>query len=201
MKVTVSPGNTKLGAIPSVSLPAVETCPRDAPCYNTCYANKLMKLRKTVRDSYDRNLDCLRNTPRDYWRQVEGAIMMNRYFRFHVSGDIVDEDYFTHMIAVASRNPECEILCFTKKYDIVNNWLWGGHNIPGNLHIIFSVWRDYECYNPFDLPEAHVRYKDGFTTANIEQAKECGGNCTECAIVNGGCWTLRDGEQIVFNQH
>ena len=54
--------------------------------------------------------------------------------------------------------------------------------------------------NPFSLPEAHVRYRNGFTTAR-DDAVECAGNCTECASVSGGCWTLKKGEQVVFNEH
>lgn len=54
--------------------------------------------------------------------------------------------------------------------------------------------------NKFNYPEAHVRYKDGSTTARAD-AKECGGNCTECARTDEGCWTLKRGEQVVFNEH
>ena len=88
----------------------------------------------------------------------------------------------------------------TKKYDIINTALAVGTEIPENLHIIMSVWRNLECKNPYELPEAHVRYKTGGTTAGYG-AIECGGNCTECAITAGGCWTLKNGEQVVFNEH
>ncbi len=54
--------------------------------------------------------------------------------------------------------------------------------------------------NPYHLPEAHIRYKDGYTTAD-KNAKECGGNCTECAITGDGCWILQRGEQVVFDEH
>ena len=54
--------------------------------------------------------------------------------------------------------------------------------------------------NPFKLPEAHVLFKDGTTTAS-DTATPCGGNCTECAITDAGCWTLRQGEQVVFHEH
>ena len=66
--------------------------------------------------------------------------------------------------------------------------------------MIFSAWRGLRMDNPFQLPEAHVRYKDGTTTARSD-AKECGGNCTECACTSGGCWSLHTGEQVVFNEH
>lgn len=126
--------------------------------------------------------------------------MLSRYFRFHVSGDIPDNVYLAHMIDIADRNKHCEILCFTKKYELVNQHLDFGGQIPKNLHIIFSAWVGLEMANPFSLPEAHVRYRDGSTTAG-ENAKECGGNCTECAIADEGCWTLQSGEQVVFNEH
>ena len=72
--------------------------------------------------------------------------------------------------------------------------------IPKNLHIIFSAWVGLEMDNPFLLPEAHVRYRDGTTTARSDTV-ECGGNCTECAVTDGGCWTLGQSEQVVFNEH
>ena len=200
MNIKISNGNAKLGNIPSVSLPAGITCRRDCACQKKCYAKKLERLRKSVRDAYQHNLDVLTNEPNTYWREVEASIMMSRFFRFHVSGDIPDNVYLAHMIEIAGRNPHCEILCFTKKFDLVNQHLEFGGNIPKNLHIIFSAWKGLKMDNPFLLPEAHVRYRDGSTTASIN-AKECGGNCTECAITDAGCWTLKKGEQVVFNEH
>lgn len=200
MNIKVSNGNTKMGAIPSISLPAGITCRSDCECQKKCYAKKLERLRKTVRDAYQHNYDLLNQDSNTYWREVEASIMMSRFFRFHVSGDIPDCVYFAHMIEVAERNKHCEILCFTKKFSIVNHYLDMGGAIPSNLHIIFSGWKGLKMDNPYLLPEAHVRYRDGYTTAR-DNAKECSGNCTECAITDGGCWTLKNGEQVVFNEH
>lgn len=130
--------------------------------------------------------------------------MMSRFFRFHVSGDIPDDDYLKHMVEIALRNTHCEILCFTKKFCIVNRYLESCDesetNLPSNLHLIFSAWKGLAMDNPYRLPEAHVRYKDGYTTAR-QDAKECPGNCTTCALTEGGCWILKSGEQVVFNEH
>lgn len=198
MKIRISPGNTKMGPIPSISLPAIKTC-RACACHDKCYAHKLEKLRPSVRKAYESNLNLYTRDPDTYWREAEAAIMMNRYFRFHVSGDIPDYDYLLHMISIASRVPTCEILCFTKRYEFVNRAL-EALTLPANLHIIFSGWKGLPMDNPFHLPEAHVRYRDGTTTA-CETAVLCNGNCSECAITNNGCWTLKHGEQIVFNEH
>lgn len=204
MEVKISSGNSKLGSIPSVSLPSGLTCRNDCECIKKCYAHKIERLRKTVREAYHHNYRLLKDNPDTYWREVEASVMMSRFFRFHVSGDIPDKDYLSHIIEIADRNAHCEILCFTKKFEIVNEEMDDlaaqGKHLPTNLHLILSGWRDFDFSNPYNLPEAHVRYKDGYTTAR-EGAKECGGNCTECAITDDGCWTLQPGEQVVFNEH
>lgn len=198
MKIRISPGNTKMGPIPSISLPAIKTC-RACACHDKCYAHKLEKLRPSVRKAYESNLNLYSSDPDTYWREVEAAIMMNRYFRFHVSGDIPDYDYLLHIISIASRVPTCEILCFTKRYEWVNRAL-ETLSIPENLHLILSAWQGHRMDNPHHLPEAHVRYRDGSTTAR-EDATVCSGNCSECAIHDGGCWSLQRGQQIVFDEH
>ena len=188
-----------MGAIQSVSLPSGITC-RPCACMNKCYAKRIERLRKSVRDAYRNNYNILTTEPDVYWREVEAAIMLSRYFRFHVSGDIPNWDYLIHMIQIAQRNSHCQILCFTKKYELVNEYLEKTGALPSNLHIIFSAWVGLTMVNPFSLPEAHVRYRDGTTTA-LKYAHECGGNCTECAVTDGGCWVLQQGEQVIFNEH
>lgn len=197
--VKISKGNSKLGAIPSVSLPSTKTC-RNCACSEKCYAQKLERLRPAVRNAYQHNLEVLLSDPETYWREVEASVMMSRFFRFHVSGDILNVEYLKNMVAVASRNPHCQILCFTKRYEMVNQFIYNGGELPDNLHMIFSGWVGLEMVNPFSLPEAHVRYRDGSTTAR-EYAIPCGGNCTECAMTEGGCWNLQKGQQVVFNEH
>lgn len=197
--VKISKGNSKLGAIPSVSLPSIKTC-RQCACREKCYAQKLERLRPAVRNAYQHNLEVLLKEPETYWREVEASVMMSRFFRFHVSGDIPTQEYLENMVAVSGRNSHCEILCFTKRYEMVNEFIEKNGELPSNLHMIFSGWIGLDMVNPFSLPEAHVRYRDGSTTAR-EDAIECSGNCTECALTEGGCWNLQKGQQVVFNEH
>lgn len=197
--VKISSGNSKMGSVPSVSLPSIKTC-RQCACQSKCYAQKLERLRPAVRNAYQHNLEVLINEPETYWREVEASVMMSRFFRFHVSGDIPTAEYLANMVAVAGRNSHCEILCFTKRYEMVNEFIEQNGELPSNLHMIFSGWIGLDMVNPFSLPEAHVRYRDGSTTAR-EDAIECGGNCTECALTDGGCWNLQKGQQVVFNEH
>lgn len=198
--VNISRGNSKMGAISSVSLPAGLTCRGDCECARKCYAKKLERLRPSVRNAYRSNYELLQTDPVTYWREVEAAVMLSRFFRFHVSGDIPDMLYLFKMARIAERNQHCQILCFTKKYELVNQYIRETGGLPSNLHILFSAWRGMDIANPNRLPEAHVRYRDGTTTASAD-AVECGGNCTECAMTDGGCWTLERGQQVVFNEH
>lgn len=197
--VSISNGNIKMGAIPSVSLPSITTC-RQCECNQKCYAAKLERLRPSVRKAYANNLALLQEEPDTYWREVEAAIMMSRFFRFHVSGDIPDMSYLVRMVGVASRQPHCQILCFTKKFELVNELLDSGAVLPANLHMIFSGWHGLTMQNPHNLPEAHVQFRDGTTTARPD-ALPCSGNCTECAKTDGGCWTLKNGDQVIFHEH
>ncbi len=199
MYVSISKGNGKLGVIQSVSFPSGITC-RQCDCIKKCYAHRIERLRQNVEAAYQSNLRVLTEQPDIYWREVEAAIMLSRFFRFHVSGDIPNEIYLYQMVAVAERNMHCEILCFTKRFEFVNELFMRGIAVPKNLHIIFSAWPGLEMSNPYNLPEAHVRFRDKTTTARVD-AKECNGNCTECAITDGGCWSLGLGEQVVFNEH
>lgn len=124
--VSISGGNIKMGKIFSVSLPAIVTCRKDCECCKKCYAAKIERLRKTVKVAYQRNWKILQNDPALYWRQVEAAIMLQRYFRFHVSGDIPSKKYLKNMVEISARQPHCQILCFTKRFDFVNDFVTNG---------------------------------------------------------------------------
>lgn len=206
--VSISKGNIKMGQIPSVSLPPVKTCSPDAckTCAKEkCYALKIYKLRKTVRDAYDRNLRILQEDSELFWREVEAAIMTTTVFRFSVSGDIYDKDYLKHMVELAEKYPHCEMLAFTKKFDLCNEWLaTHSFNFPRNLHIIYSAWRGLEMNNPFDMPECHIIFKDGTVTMSEDKPSFwCSGNCFECfrSPNHRGCFSLRKGEQILIKEH
>lgn len=197
-KISISPGNSKMGYIPSISLPPIRTCAHGCTCAKKCYAAKLCRLYPNVRNAYERNLDILLNDDMNFWHQVNQAVRMSQYFRFHVSGDIVDSHYFNRMVTTAEQNPNTTILAFTKQYEIVNNYLNIFGYLPENLKIIFSAWPGMPMENPHNMPVAHVIFK-GETPA--ENWKICGGNCSECACRGVGCWELKHGEHIAFYEH
>jgi hypothetical protein len=197
-KVSISKGNAKMGAIPSVSLPPCVTCNPDAPCFRQCYAVKVARLYKSARDSYARNLEILKEDANAYWLQVKAAAIVSRFFRYHVSGDIPNPEYFAQMVKLAEELPGTTFLAFTKQYKIVNDFTNAGGVIPSNLIIIFSNWGAWKCDNPHSLPVCEVIFKGDSVP---EEWKICGGNCTECACRGVGCWQLKKGDILGIFKH
>ena len=199
-RVSISKGNTKMGEIASVSTLPFMTCPSRCAetCGAACYAAKLANLRSNVLKSWARNTAMALYNPSEYWKQIDRAIKSVRFFRFHVSGDIMNATYFAHMVEIARNNPHTEILAFTKQYEIVNNWVSENCEIPENLHILFSGWTNLKPINPYNFPETNIVEHGEKPHDNW---KMCGGNCFECAMNNCGCWNAKHGETIAFNKH
>ena len=200
LKVRISNSNSKMGAVTSVSTLPFITCP--ACCGNTCgkkcYAAKLANLRPIVLKSYAINTALALYKPAEYWRQIDAAACAVRFFRFHVSGDIINKAYFDNMVTVARNNRKTEFLCFTKRYQVVNNFIRGGGEIPENLHILFSGWLNLKPVNPYNIPETNVFTKEKEIRENW---KICGGNCFNCACRGVGCWQAKNRETIAFKMH
>lgn len=205
LKVSISMKNQKMGPIPSVSLPPVITCKHWETCKNSkgkmcCYALRMYrnKAKKSIGAAWDRNLAILEADRDSYFTQVKAAAMVTRFFRWHVSGDIVDIDYLDRMVKMARELKGTDFLAFTKNYEDVNEY-FKNHKKPANLHLIFSLPFDgAKIDNPHNLPTAAVILKG---QEPKPEYKVCGGNCTECACRGLGCWQLKKGETVAFPEH
>lgn len=203
MSVKISTTNSKLGLIPSVNLVAILTCRKNCPCAKDCYATKGRYRFKNVRNRLIHNTQAYLDNAEQYFSDIKHSInngmVSYSYFRWHASGDIVDEKYFKGMVKVANELPLTSFLAFTKKYEIVNDFIDSGGVIPENLHIVFSAWGDdLKVVNHYNFPVAYVRFKDPSQNKSIPlNAMECSGNCTNCLQ----CWNIKCGESVVFNKH
>lgn len=200
VKVSISTGNQKMGLVGSVSLLPFLTCP--ARCKDTCgaycYAAKLAALRPSVLKAYSNNTAIAALRPDIYWIQVRAAAAGFRFFRFHVSGDIINAAYFAEMVKTAEMLPGTMFLAFTKRYGVVNSWIDKNGSLPSNLKILFSGEKNLKPVNPYNLPETTV-YKtvDEFNNNWLT----CGGNCFNCACAGLGCWKASAGDIVAFKEH
>ena len=198
LKLCISLGNRKIGRVMNVSLPPVLSCGRCKECMHYCYDIKAcMQHPREVARARVRNYVLLKRDRAEYFRQVEDAIRRrrtNKYFRWHVAGDIVDADYFRQMVAIAERHPDFTFWTYTKMYHIVNAFIDEGGRVPENLHIMFSEWRGLAMENPHSMPEFRVVFKG-------EVAPEgyyCPGNCDICKASGRGCLA---GETTYAHEH
>ena len=194
----VSNTNSKLGGqIYSINLPPVVTCRSDAPCFKGCYACKGNWLFPNVKNSLQHNLEAYKSNPTLFFESVAAQTALVRFCRWHSSGDIVDMQYFEGMCKVARKNKETHYLCFTKKYEIINEFLSKGKRIPKNLSIVFSAWSNWIPENPYDLPMTYVYGKEFNNELIPKDAIPCGGKCETCQA----CWTLKKGQHVYFLKH
>ena len=204
LKIHISGGNSKLGSIMNVSLPPVVTCHNCSSCSKYCYAIRSYNRFTDTAAGWNENYLLFITDPDRYFSEISAAVKLQRFFRWHVSGDIVNGAYFAGMIRVALENPKVEFLAFTKAYQIVNAAIAAGAVIPGNLHIIFSAAPGVAMPNPYKLPECHINFQDPAKNTycgGAEYVHYCGGNCTECAINCCGCFFLKPGDVTIINQH
>ena len=196
--VKFSSGNIKTGAIMSVSVAPGLTC--DGRCKGTCgkdcYAFGMCN-RTNVRAAWCYNTAIALKDPDLYWKEVTAVSGMQRWFRFHVGGDIINADYFDRMVKCAVSNPNTTYLCFTKRFAIVNAWIARNGELPVNLKILFSGWKGMKPVNPYNLPETIGYGEEG----PAESWLLCGGNCSECCCRGTGCWKAEKGETIAFKIH
>lgn len=199
--VHISFHNSKLGAgIPSVNLPVGCTCRPDAPCFKKCYARRGRFSFARNRALLESNLAIWRNDPERYEDDILHTAYFHNFFRWHASGDIPDMDYLKMMVRVAQRLPKVHFLAFTKKYELVNDYISHKGSLPENLTIVFSAWGTFLPKNPFNLPVAYIHFKR--EPAPIPpNARSCPSYCGDCVASGMSCWDLKPGECVAFNEH
>lgn len=196
-KVNISKGNSKMGLIYSVSLPPITSCRKNAPCAKGCYALKGTFLFPNVTNSYKNNLDFFNESPKEFELSILKQLPMYGVFRWHVAGDILNDDYFLMMIRIAKKLKNVKFLAFTKKYELVNEYLSQGNKIPKNLKIVFSAWNGLDLKNENKFSVAYVHDENNLDTRIPKNALPCNGDCSQCMV----CWGLRKNQSVVFAKH
>lgn len=191
--------NSKLGGrIAQVNMAYGITCRPDAPCFKQCYCNHGNMAFNSVRNSHQKRYEMYKENPKAFFGQIDNELkfVSYKYFRWHSAGDIPDMQYLDLMCKLARKHKETHFLCFTKKYELVNEYL-DTHRKPSNLVICLSNWGEWRAENPHNLPTSWVDF--GETEGIPEFAYECTGNCGECSGTH--CWHMKNGDSTVFHKH
>lgn len=198
----ISHGVSKLGAdIPSVNLPPVTTCREDAPCFKGCYARKGRFSFQHNKDLLQTNYEIWLNAPEQYESDIKVAAFHSRFFRYHSSGDIPSKEYLHMMVRIANELPHTAFLCFTKKFEMINEYIDEHGAFPANLSIVLSAWGNWKPENPHNLPVAYICFKKQDSGDIPACAKKCPKYCGECVMSGCSCWDLKTGESVAFDEH
>lgn len=202
IQMCISTGNVKIGRAMNVSLMPILCCGNCGECKKLCYDIKAcLQYPNTVIDARMRNTVVLKRNRHEYFKRIDEAISKrktNKFFRWHVAGDILDVDYFDNMVKLARKHPDFVFWTYTKMYNVVNEWCGWHINkreaIPENLHVMYSEWRGMPMYNPYGFPEFRVVFKGEEKPTGFY----CPGNCDICKSANRGCIA---GETTYCNEH
>ena len=199
--VRISQGNKKIGRVMNVSTFPILCCGNCKACSGYCYDIKACLQYSNVMHARAVNTVMANYARDEYFGQIDAAISRrrkNKYFRWHVAGDILDMDYFKRMVYIARKHPDFTFWTYTKMYSIVNDWIYVHGRLPFNLHVMFSRWEGMDMDNPHNLPEFRVRM-EGMSEDPFITLHKCPGNCDACKVGGGrGCIA---GETSYVDEH
>lgn len=201
--VKLQQGNSKTGrSVYTVSLIPIADCGHNCKeCKKQCYDVINVCFQPRVQNDRARNSAVHKVDPERFWNEISYGIKYNcvSTLRINIGGDVNATD-LPLINKIAKENPKCDFLFFTKSYEEVNEYL-NNNTFESNVHCIMSAWENTKMENPHNLPVSHVLYADGKTTAPEYGSYYCGGNCAMCKYNDEGCWTLKNGESVIFPAH
>lgn len=204
LKISISPGNTKLGRTPNLSLLPGVTCHPDVPCRKACYAYKACKSYvKSVVPCWATNTLLWNMEPEEFWRQVRAWFEKRRrnppgFFRWFVAGDLPSPGFLYAMAGLAGENPETRFLFFTKRVDMVPH----ARVLPRNLVAWYSAWPGYGDQQLADarqkcIPVAWYQPKVGRDVRMPVETRHCPKHCEKCR----SCWSYTVGPPDLVLPH
>lgn len=199
IKMCISMGNKKIGRVMNVSIAPIITCKNCKECKFFCYDIKAIMAYPSCLDARARNTAILMMDREGFFACIDERISHSRrnskFFRWHVSGDMIDTDYLDRMAKIARKHPDWTFWTYTKMYALVNVYVddHGGSKdraIPANLHIMFSKWDGMPMNNPHGFPVFACQMpegqgKDPDPATYIKH--KCPGNCDTCITGKRGC--------------
>lgn len=197
--VCISKGNRKIGRVMNVSTMPLLACGNCKECAGYCYDVKAcVRFPENVLKNRVKNYALAKYNRDRYFEEIATACSRRRknfFFRWHVAGDILDNDYLERMCKMAEMFPHFRFWTYTKMYSLVNTYVaeHGGSMaaaIPSNLIIMFSEWDGLKLDNPYNFPTFSVKMAAGnknHPAEYFETLFRCPGNCDICKDNNVGC--------------
>ena len=120
VRAELSRWNSKLGVIPSFSLPVLKTCPGKTEfCSRLCYGLKGRFTRQRIRELVQNNLEASRQP--DFAERMIREILKAKpeAFRLHVIGDFYSVEYVEKWLEIADRLPDVKFFGSTRSWRVL----------------------------------------------------------------------------------
>jgi len=117
--VQVSRWNTKVGVLPSFSLPVLKTCPGKTEfCSRLCYGLRGRFARQKMIDLYQSNLEASKQA--DFVERIVREILKAKaeVFRLHVVGDFYSVEYVEKWLEIADRLRDVKFFGSTRSWRV-----------------------------------------------------------------------------------
>ena len=198
----ISEGNEKIGPILNVSLPPIVSCQPGVPCANEgCYSMKSWNMYPGTRRARRHNWAKLHHSRDAFFNDIHNRLAIKprqrkfpAFFRWHVDGDIPDQDYLERMKDIARAHSNVAMLAFTKNYSLNLN------SLPHNLVIIPSTWPKLNIPDEIlkQFPVAWVYDEKNVVLRLCGIYFVCSGHCSDCFA----CWHINKlGQDVLFHKH
>jgi len=206
--VRISPGNTKLGKIPSFNLLPLKTCAGStALCRKYCYARQSLQYSCQANKAWtvntymvNKHLDAVEHTI-SHWLTKRKPVL----FRIHAAGDFVSQEYLDMWQRIAGKFTETRFLAFTKHFTLDYT------EKPDNLVVMYSVFPDSDYDSipadgnklsfavfPADMPDKHYDPTVDKQITDQRLTLPCPGDCRGCGV----CWHIdRLDVNVMFKIH
>lgn len=187
----ISPGNSKMGALPSFSI-STASCdlipgPAEQDCKKHCYAKRHIEIYPSARASYERNYVA---TQTDLFiNEMNLEIRLNKVvqkcglLRWHVAGDFYDQAYLERVFKICALNPNVLFYGYTKAHKL--DWSRCPPNLIMRLSDDKGIWQAY--YQNFDAVARVYDPKSacpaGFIPCGAQRVK--GMTCAKCRLCAG----------------
>jgi len=149
---------------------------QDSIC-KKCYAANMEKAYKGLRLNIQKNSDILASR---ILERHELPRINDLAFRFHSTGELINETHMINFINIALDNPRTRFVLWTKRKDIINKTL-AKRSLPANFKLIFSNAKVDS--KDIKLPKHFIKIFSVYSKENPTKAEiNCHGKCQDCMV-------------------
>lgn len=155
---------------------------------SSCYANKIEKIYKGVKEKYSKNSILL---SKRILKNEEIPFINSTTFRFHAVGELINDIHYINFQNIVKKNPHCVFTLWTKRIDIVQR---NFKKLENFIHIYSSPVKNEIAKKPKNFDKVFTVFNSNFIIENKIKI-----NCQKACLTCLKCYTLKD-KSIFINE-